>query len=470
MCDDDECEKCVFFNISTHGFFDVDPTSGTVTTGGRPDTGGQTVYTVELTKALGRLGYPSFLIVRWFDPVKPELQQLGKNAWLLRVRGGEWGFVRKEEIYPVLPDIANNLTRFIERDWKEMFGEAGLTPPDCMSPALFHGHYVDGGIVADITAGHSNVPFFWTSHSLGALKRERLEHDLDDDQRAEMEFTFNFGRRIAEEQRIMEEAINRGGQTLTAKTERHDIRRLYGVDPVRSTFIPPGVDTDRFWPMKVTEREPSIQGFPPKGPVVLMGGRIARTKGYELALYAFREVLRVMPEANLVLFGGSDNPSQEEREVLALMDDFREREGIARRVYFLGGQPQDRLPWLYRRADVFLMPSRHEPFGMVALEAAACGAPVVVSSHSGLARELKSGQNCLVVDPEDTPAFAQAILRLLGDREFAAAIARDGVDTINGHYGWDGSAKKHIDFWRKYGANIPGDSGGAFSASSNRPG
>lgn len=435
------------YMLSTHGYFDVNPETGSVMTAGRPDTGGQTVYTVELARALGALGQPTFLVTRWFDPAKNELQQLGHNAWLLRLRGGDFGFVPKERIYKVLGEISDNLISFIEKDWGEMFTEARLKPPKDIMPSLFHGHYVDGGVAAIQVARHFRTPLYWTSHSLGELKRERMPGDSE-----ELERLYRFIHRKHEELRVMNRST---AMTVTAKTEKADIRRLYGFDASSATFIPPGVDIERFHPLSPGQSDPELHGMPTSdGPIVMMGGRIAQTKGYELALAAFERMLKQVPNANLVLFGGSDNPSKEEREVIRGLDTFREQHRIARKVFFLSGIPHDHLPAYMQRADVFLMPSRHEPFGMVALEAAACGTPTIISAHSGLAGELENGRDCLIVRPEDAETFANAISSLLLNPERARAIGEQGMITINGHYSWSGIARRHLDFWQRHGAEV----------------
>jgi mannosylfructose-phosphate synthase len=282
------------------------------------------------------------------------------------------------------------------------------------------------------------------------LKRERMGGDPE-----KMETEFNFRHRIEQEVAVMKKVAKHGGQTVTAKTEPGDIERLYGLELPDLQFIPPGVDTKKFHPLPCGKEIDPIPGWPAVGgPVVLMGGRIAKTKGYELALYAFHRVLREFPDASLVIFGGSDNPSGEEQAVLQVMDDYREKKGIARRVFFLGGLTHDQLPKVYRRADLFLLPSKHEPFGMVPLEAAACGTPVVVSCHAGIASELKDGENCLIVDPEDTHELAEAMATLLRSCECAKKVAKNGHLTVTRDYSWEGIARRHLIFWRANGAVI----------------
>lgn len=437
---------------STHGYFDVDPVTLNVATAGRLDTGGQTVYTVELAKALGRAGHTTFLVTRWFHQGDPELQQIGPNAWILRLPAFGFRFLPKEKIYPVLPALADNLVSFIRSEWKKMFQEAGLTPPNTVEPALFHGHYVDGGMVAQAASRTFRVPFFWTSHSLGALKRERSSKLPPEEFVA-----LNFERRIPEEIRLIRKAMKHGGMTVTARTEVADIQRLYGLElsSDEAEFVPPGVDTGKFRALNTGETDPIVEKAPPTGhPVVLMGGRWAATKGFDLGLTAFHQALIGCPAAHLAIFGGSksEGVKEEEARIQEEVETYRTAKGIARQVHLLGPKAQDQMPAVYRMASVFIQPSRHEPFGMVTLEAIACGIPVVVSSHAGVSKELEHGVHALIADPEDTGDFADAIRKLLRDPALAARIGKQGQEHINGKFSWEVIASQHLRFWMKRGA------------------
>ncbi len=446
--------KKAIYLVSTHGYFDVDPQTLTVACAGRLDTGGQTVYTVELAKALGRAGYPTFLVTRWFHMENPELQKIGPNVWILRLKSFGFRFLPKEQIYPVLPALVDNLVSFIRVEWKQMFQEAHLKSPESVEPALFHGHYVDGGIVAQAASRTFRVPFFWTSHSLGALKRER-SRQLPPEEFAAL----NFEVRIPEEARLIRKAMKHGGLTVTAKTEAEDIRRLYDLelDEADFEFIPPRVDTLKFRSLIPGEVDPPVDRAPPAGlPVVLMGGRWAHTKGFNLGMMAFHQALTGCPNAQLAIFGGSkpEGVKEEEGRIQDELETYREEKRIARQVHLLGPQEQDDMPRIYRLASVFIQPSRHEPFGMVTLEAIACGIPVVVSSHAGVSKELEHGVHAMIADPNEPVEFADCIRKLLGNPELAARIGRQGQEHVNGRFTWEGSASLHLEFWARKGAKF----------------
>ena len=142
--------------VSTHGYVDPVPQLG------RTDTGGQVVYVLELAKALGRLGHRVDIYTRWIDKKEKQIEQIPghANIRIIRMQAGPWQFIRKEKIYSVLDDLSFRMTEFIKSE--------------NIAYDLFHGHYVDGGIVASEVAKIFGKPFVFTPHSLGAWKRAQM--------------------------------------------------------------------------------------------------------------------------------------------------------------------------------------------------------------------------------------------------------------------------------------------------------
>ena len=121
---------------------------------------------------------------------------------------------------------------------------------------------------------------------------------------------------------------------------------------------------------------------------------------------------------HLIVAGGTSKPDNEEREVIEGMKHFIKENGMERNVHLVGGIPHDELPPYFRQAQLFILPARYEPFGMTALEAMACGIPVIVSRFSGIQENLISEQDCLIVNPFETSDYAASIIRLLKDKTF----------------------------------------------------
>jgi len=409
--------------LSTHGYFDPVPELG------KTDTGGQVLYVLQLARSLAETGIGVDIYTRWFDRSKPQIDPLpgSPRVRVIRIPAGDWEFIPKERIYDVLPALAKNMIDFINKN--------GL------SYDVYHGHYVDAGIVALDVADAFSKPCFFTAHSLGAWKRERVGGDP-----VEMEAEFNFSKRIAEELRIFK-SVN--AQSITSIEERDKIAELYDFKPSRLEFIPPGVDVHEFRPLERGEREEETAIDLPER-YMFMVSRIASAKGHDLLLPAFARVSERFPDLHAVIAGGTEDPDDEEVEVLSHISSFIEKHGLGDRVHAVGGIPHDDLPPYFRRAEFFVLPAKYEPFGMTALEAMSCAAPAVISTHAGIQENLNSGVDCLLVDPRSTESFAEAMCSLLRDSDLAARLAAGGRETVLNKFSWQAIAECYLAFYEMY--------------------
>jgi mannosylfructose-phosphate synthase len=409
--------------LSTHGYFDPVPELG------KTDTGGQVLYVLQLARSLAETGIGVDIYTRWFDRSKPQVDPLpdAPRVRVIRIPAGDWEFIPKERIYDVLPALAKNMIDFINNN--------GL------GYDIYHAHYVDAGIVALDVADAFSKPCFFTAHSLGAWKRERVGGDP-----AEMEAEFNFSKRIAEELRIFK-SVN--AQSVTSMEERDKIAELYDFKSPRLEFIPPGVDVHKFRPLERGEREEETAIALPER-YVFMVSRIAAAKGHDLLLPAFARVSERFPDLHAVIAGGTKDPDDEEVEVLSHISAFIEKHGLAGRVHAVGGIPHDDLPPYFRRAEFFVLPAKYEPFGMTALEAMSCGAPAVISTHAGIQENLNSGVDCVLVDPRKTELFAEAMCSLLRDRDLACGLAAGGRKIVLKKFSWQAIAECYLAFYKMY--------------------
>ena len=407
--------------LSTHGYFDPIPQLG------RTDTGGQVVYVLQLAKALSTRKIKVDIYTRWFDFSKRQIDPVPDypDVRVIRIRAGPWEFIPKEEIYDILPELSENMMGFIQ--------EKNLNYD------LFHGHYVDGGIVAlDIAKALDKPPFF-TAHSLGAWKREQMGGEPE-----EMERKYKFSRRVSEELRIFRSVK---AQTVTTEVQKERLEQLYGFTSDNVIVIPPGVDVHTFRPLKPGEMKTKT-GLPER--YVFCLSRLDANKGHDLLLNAFNIVRKAIPDVHLVIGGGSPKPQQRELEVLAIMRKLIDNMGIHSRVHIIGYVPDELLVTYYQYALMFVIPSIFEPFGMTALEAMACGKPVIASKFGGIKDVISSGENGLLIDPSNTSEFADAMIKLLNDRQLSKGIGQAGGKTIQRHFSWESIAKRHISFYRKY--------------------
>ncbi len=408
--------------LSTHGYFDPVPQLG------QTDTGGQVVYVLELSKALRRLGVKVDIYTRWFDPNRKQIDPVPgyDDLNVIRIRAGEWKFIPKEQIYPVLPELAQNMIKFIQQN--------------NLDYDLFHGHYVDAGIVTLDVANFFNKPAFFTAHSLGAWKKERMADEAPPE---ELERKYNFSIRIREELRIFRSVR---AHTVTSEVQLQKLKELYHIPTDNVEVIPPGVDIYRFHP--ADENTPKPKNVPEK--YIFCLSRIDTNKGHRELLLAFDLVRKSIDDVYLVIGGGSPKPVGREKEVLDMIHQIIRDKNLQDRVIMYGYVPDDQLPLLYQHSQFFVLPSKFEPFGMTSQEAMACGKTVVASKFGGVRQVIKHGETGILVDPSNTREFADAMINLLKNPQLAKEIGMRARKLIEEHYSWDAMARRHLQFYKKY--------------------
>ncbi len=407
--------------LSTHGYFDPEPQLG------RTDTGGQVVYVLELAKALSRAGYKTDIYTRWFDSSQQQINPIPDNpdVRVIRIPAGPWEFIPKEFIYDVLPELASNMVDFIRQN--------------DLDYDLFHSHYVDAGIVALDVAKEMGKPVFFTAHSLGAWKRDQMGGNPE-----EMEKKFNFKHRINEEIRIFK---NVNAQSLTSIVQHEKLNELYHYDAENIIIIPPGVDVHLYYPPK--EEEEKVKTPLPEKYVFCLS-RIDTNKGHDLLLHAWDIVRKKVPDVDLVIGGGSPKPKARELGVFASMDKIIEEAGMQERIQKIGYVANEMMRPYYQQAELFVMPSLFEPFGMTCQEAMACGTPVIASKFGGIRNTIRDGYNGYLVDPSSPQEFANAIMKLLKDDTQRAIIGRNAHKVIMAEYSWEAIARRHLEFYETF--------------------
>jgi D-inositol-3-phosphate glycosyltransferase len=282
---------------------------------------------------------------------------------------------------------------------------------------VLHGNYWLSAV-----AGHSlkhtlDLPLVSTFHTLDRVKAEVGEDEAG-----------LTARRTAGEAA----AIGCSDVVLASSSVEVDqLVRLYGADPARIEIVSPGVDRAFFSPGDQAQARRAV-GLPPDVPVLVFVGRIQPLKGLTVAVAALAEMARRTSRAagaHLVVIGG---PSGAKGQLeLARAVELSEKHGIRDRVVIVPPQPHDVLSTYYRAADVCIVPSRSESFGLVALEAAACGIPAVASAVGGLTQLVDHGRTGYLVEADDVAGFAHYLGELLDDR---------GLSRLMGAAAWRRSA------------------------------
>lgn len=405
--------------ISTHGYVAAVPPLGAA------DTGGQVVYVIELSKKLAQLGYEVDIWTRRFED-QPEFDRVNDRVRVIRVPCGGPNFLPKEYLVEHLDEWGEHALRFIQRH--------GLRYE------FINSHYWDAGVAGQHLAEVLNVPHVHTPHSLGLWKQRQMERDFPGDAQ-KFEKQYNFTRRVRDERKLYADC------SLVIATTPPQFDYLiqdYGVAPERVRMVPPGYDDNRFYPVGDASRAAIRQRLGFEGSVVLALGRLARNKGYDLLIDAFALVARREPSARLHLaIGGADLNAAEQR----LLDELREqaaRSPFADRIRFGSFIAEEDLPDCYRAADMFVLSSRYEPFGMTAIEAMASGTPTVVTVHGGLYRALSFGRHALFADPFDAEDLGITMAKIFRHPRLRGRLSRMGAHKARSLFTWTGIAQQLV--------------------------
>ncbi len=405
--------------ISTHGYVAAEPPLGAA------DTGGQVVYVVELSKKLAQLGFEVDIWTRRFEN-QSEIDIVNDRVRVLRMPCGGPAFIEKEYLVRHLSEWSENALRFINKHR--------------LKYQFFNSHYWDAGYATQRLAEALDVPHVHTPHSLGLWKKQLMEKDFPDDA-ANFDKKYNFTQRINEETllyRNCDEVI------ATTPLQVDMIVDDYGAPAEQVHMIPPGYDDNRFYPVSAASRTALRQRLGFEGRVVLAIGRLARNKGYDLLMDAFSVVASRIPDAVLQLAVGGATLNAGEQKIL---DDLKSQAmslGLNDRVKFSGFVADADLADYYRTADVFVLSSRYEPFGMTAIESMACGTPTVVTTHGGLYRALTFGRHALYADSFDKEDLGISIVKVLKHPRLAHRLARMGAHKARSLFTWTGIAQQLI--------------------------
>lgn len=407
--------------VSTHGYVAAEPPLG------MPDTGGQVVYVIELSRKLAQLGYAVDIWTRRFEN-QPEIEKVDERVRIIRMRCGGKDFIPKEYLYKKLPEWTENALRFIQKK-RIRYG-------------FINSHYWDAGLAGQNMADVLGVPHIHTPHSIGVWKRNQMETDFPDD-KEKLDKTYNFSRRIHHEKILYRESdlvIATSPLQLDMFSQDYDLPR----EKVR--MIPPGYDDNRFFPVGEGSRRAIREqmGMDQDTKYVTSIGRLSRNKGFDLLIDAFAVVQGKLPDTKLLLPVGTETDETTEDPMLDELKEKIRTLGLEDRVELRQSLPDEDMPDFYRAGDVFCLPSRYEPFGMTAIEAMACGTPAVLTVHGGLFRTMTFGVDALYADSFDAHDFGYTILKALRYPEIHRRLGSRGAQKVRSLFTWTGIAQQLI--------------------------
>lgn len=395
---------------------------------GTGDAGGLNVYVVETAKRLGARGIEVEIFTRRTSAAVAEKVCLAPNVTVRHIDAGPYEGLAKEDLPSQLCAFAAGVMRIV------------ATSPEGHYD-LVHSHYWLSGQVGWLAADRWNVPLVHTMHTTAKVKNLAL---ADGD-------TPEPPVRIIGEEQVVQIA---SWLVANTDTEARELVELYDADPARVRVVSPGVDLDVLNPGDKAAARRAV-GLPEDGKVIVFVGRIQPLKAPDVLVRAVAHILQGSPdlrdELTVAILGGPSGTGLDKpRALQALAREL----GIADVVQFVPPVSRRDLTQWYRSADLVAVPSYSESFGLVALEAEACGTPVVAAAVGGLPTVI--GRAGVLVDTHDPIRWAAELSDLLNDPDQRAVLSRNAVEQAS-HYSWDATTDQLLAVYEQ--ACCSGESG-----------
>jgi D-inositol-3-phosphate glycosyltransferase len=388
---------------------------------GSGDSGGMNVYIRAAAHRLAEQGVDVDVFTRCRGDGGKEVEELGPGSRIIRVKAGPCAPVPKDELPRFLPEFLGGVLA------RQQLEETNYD--------LVHTHYWLSGWVGTNTKEIWRVPLVASFHTLGKVKNYSLARGESPEPPVRL---------------AGEEAVILDADRIMAATpaEASHLVGLYGADPDRIRLVPPGVDHSVFFPRPRDEAKARLHLAGAR--LVLFVGRLQAHKGPDIAVRTLAEAVAKDPAGTadvvLTVVGGPSGPGHGV-EVARLMD-LAGALGVGDRVMFFPPQPQARLADFYAAAECVLVPSRSESFGLVALEAQACGTPPIAAAVGGLRYVVTDGKTGLLVEGHDPADHAERLLELLGDPARSARLGEAGV-AFSIRFSWDATASDILSVYRE---------------------
>jgi len=392
---------------------------------GTRDSGGMNVYIRQLSHEMGRRAHTMDIFTRRTDPDTPEVTVIDERTRVIQIKAGEPG-AEKASLRRFLPEFGDGVLAFQRREGR--------------SYDLVHSHYWLSGSVGQTLKTEWQVPHVIMFHTLGEVKNRHHLNEREPDHRIDGE-------------RIVVHGVDR--VICASQGEKEMIIALYGVPPQRITVVPCGVDTDAFRPLDKAGIRREL-GLAPKEQVVLFVGRIEPLKGIDVLL---RAVSHLDGLFRVLVIGGDGKDVARKSELAVLAAELR----IADKVTFLDAVPHEALPLYYNAADICVVPSYYESFGLVAVEAMACGVPVIASRVGGLKETVQDGQTGYLVPWLCPEPFAERLELLLNNEPLRRSLGREARAAAE-RYHWSEVAARVEDVYHDLVSQYRGVAVGAHVA------
>ena len=392
------------------------------TLGGK-DAGGMNVYVRDLALYLGREGVQLDVFTRSQDEHVPHvLHDLGYGNRVVHIPAGPEYPLLKWELKDHIPDFADRILAF--------------SAAKNLKYDLIHSHYWMSGLAAEKLSAAWKVPVIQMFHTLGKLKQAVAQNAEE----AEGSYRIEGETQVIESSDVI---------VASTSTEKEQLETLYSAPANKIQIIPPGVDISHFYPIPPDEAKEFV-GVPEEKKMLLFVGRLEPLKGIKTLLRALG-IIQANGQAGedlcLAVIGGElETANGEETEEVKTLMDLRNQYGLVDMVTFLGKRSQDSLPYYYSAAEMVIMPSHYESFGMVALESMACGTPVIASLVGGLIHLVEDGVTGYHVPVEDPQALSLRITSLLKDKALRYRMGHDAFAFAK-KYSWENISDRMVQLY-----------------------
>ncbi|MEP0917619.1 glycosyltransferase family 1 protein [Leptolyngbya sp. DQ-M1] len=376
---------------------------------GKEEAGGQNVYVRQVGEALSRQGWQVDMFTRRSTADQLEIVQHNPHCRTIRLTAGPKEFIPRDDLFGYLPEFVQNFQQFQT--------DLGVEYP------LVHTNYWLSSWVGMTLKKLQGSKQIHTYHSLGAVKYQSVSA-----------IPMIAKTRLATEKQCLETAER---IVATSPQEQEHMRSLVSQHG-NIDIIPCGTDIKRFGQISRAEAR-EVLGLNQDDKIVLYVGRFDRRKGIETAV---RAVGRLQHENLKLIIGGGSRPGQSDGMERDRIEGIVNELGLQDITLFPGRLGLENLHLYYAAADVSVVPSHYEPFGLVAIEAMASGTPVVASDVGGLQFTVIPEETGLLAPPKDDAAFAQAIDRILSDSAYRYQLGRAGRDRVEAMFSWDGVASQ----------------------------
>lgn len=384
------------------------------------EIGGMNIYVLELSKALAKKGIYLDIFTRSQDSKSPRIVSVNDHVRVIHIPAGPQAPLSKKAIEQFIPNFLEHFYAFIAKEK--------------VSYHIVACHYYLSGIIGKDIKNTLKIPLIMTFHTLGLMKNlvARSDEERESKERIETEL------QLVKDSDLV---------VATSETDAQYIQYLYDGNPKKIVILTPGVNLALFNPGNKIEAK-RIIGAKTDEKLILFVGRIEPLKGVDVLLYALKIFLASHPTHNVCVWivgGDISHDTSEWPKELKKLSELRELLGIHTSVKFVGRKEQEELPIYYNAADLMVMPSHYESFGITAVESMACGVPVITTDVTGVSKLIDKKHSILITSANNPIGLAERITALLCNEKEYAQVSKSVAKSV-GDLSWDNAADQFVSF------------------------